>query len=1854
MTFRTRRADAQVSPARPSYAAEPLEPRLLLSAATAAATPTVSPVGLDASLAVFAENAGQWDDPSVRFAAQTGAADVAFTADGPRFRLSQPVKVEGPAPASEPIPVNAPASPLARSSPTRSPLTSDFSASFPGAARVTPVGLDAGRARFNYYLGNDPAAWRSNVATYAGVAYPNLWAGIDLHAYSKPDGLKYEFVVAPGADPSQVSVRYAGLPAARPLEIESDGSLTIHTPAGDLTDAAPVLYQEVAGKRVEVAGRFELVDARTYTIRVEGDWDKGRALVLDPELAWGTFLGGSGRDFASGIAATADGGVAVVGGTGSTDFPAAGGFDAALGGFDDAFISVLTASGSLKWATFFGGSGRESGGGICSTSDGGLAVTGSTSSFDFPVLDGFDRTYNGNGDAFVAKLASDGSLVWSSFLGGANNSDAGNSIAATPDGGVAVTGYTGSADFPVSTGLDSTFNGGNFDAFVAKVSAGGSLTWATYLGGSSLNTGNGIAALADGELAVTGQTQSADFPSLGGFDATQNGSDDGFVAMLKANGSLIWSTFLGGSSVDYGTAVAATADGGVAVVGITQSTDFPTLGGFEATYNGGNYDAFVLKLAASGSLLWSTYLGGSGGEYGIDLGDAIVATADGGVAVTGRTGSATFPTTDGFDATYNGGFHDAFVSRFTTEGTLAWSTYLGGSGDDGGSGIAVTTDGSVAVTGYTGSANFPTPRGFDTTYNGGVDGPGTQDAFVVKITDGPATPLRPDLVVESVNFTPASVASGGQVRASFRVRNAGTAAAPATKARLRLSVDTKLTSADLPLAPLDVDVPAVAGGAFADVAVDVTVPAGTPAGAYYLGVFADALGTAGQSDTTNDAGLSATRLQVTAAPAALGALAAEVLAKRAVYLDDWAEGERVAGRAEFAGFGGVDQVVRKVFKNTATGFYALGLDSPTSGPELVVRGTDGVTDILDMVSNSDRRGIGYNQFQAALAGVKQWVGAQAGPVDLLGHSLGGALAQWFASALTAGGTAVDQIVTFNSPGISGGTGLLGSADTFVPARAGKVDHYVVEGDLVSLAGQKFLPGSVHLASFGVLTNLTPIGGVTNAGKIILEKHLRPVLADSLVGRGSRPSGLTFTNTTSADLSRASFKYDDPDFNAMLAGIDLSLQIASAGTFLGFPITSAALQRARQVPAKLAQGRGPTEAARKDIGTAVQLALRAATFTRDAANAVRLQLDERAGDFAELTHLTFDPPRLSVTATGSPPVLRAAGDFGVSIGRAISVNVPFYGKVTADHLLDVARGTASTTVGGGRVVSRGEISVLNGLFTADGTMTTLARTNYTRVAGQIDLAQGLVSGSGSIDLNGRGVQVRVAGALHVPAAVKLIGGKTLAGGGGFLDLSLDGDPTNDSLVLYGDFLGVRASFTYRLNADGGLAGIPAVSLGRAIDAVRPLARAAAARAVDGAVVQKQFVAPERGYLAFTAALPEGGGGTVELVTPSGRVLTAADWAADPGIAAEVSSDGVAVRVNSPEQGLWTVRVSGASNPAGVEISAFGEFEEPTALVTGVSGGADGAAVKVGYAVSGVPDGGATLRLIARGTGDLADLQFIVAEQPLAGDAAGTLAWDVADVPLGNYDLVLEVTGGDGVPREAASHGSVTVSRRPQVIDARFAYETGPQRVELQFDRDPTAALAAADFSLVNLTTRQAWPADKIQLTIDPAGPKAVVSFADAALPDGNWRLTVAPNRVSDLHGNATPGGFSFDFFTLAGDLDRNRAVNAADLAALQAHLGLASGATYSDGDLNYDGRVDEADLELLRANLGKNLPPVRVSFRPPSRGALLPARPPIAVPVRPLPLTLAAARTPRPAGLFATRLIGFTPAAVPDPAADILR
>ncbi len=308
-------------------------------------------------------------------------------------------------------------------------------------------------------------------------------------------------------------------------------------------------------------------------------------------------------------------------------------------------------------------------------------------------------------------------------------------IAVDGAGNSCVTGFTDSANFPTQNGWDKTYNDdhGDFDAFVAKFSAEGSLLWSTYLGGRDEDEGNGIAVDGSGNTYVVGVTLSSNFPRKNGWDVTL-GWEDAFVTKFSADGSLLWSTFLGGNDGEDGLGIAVDAAGDAYVTGYTTSANFPTQNGWDKTYNGSN-DAFVAKFGTGGSLLWSTYLGGRGPEWGY----GIAVDGAGNAYVTGETSSLNFPTRNGWDTTYNGsggGYGDAFVAKFREDGSFLWSTYLGGNDQEVGQGIAVDGVGNAYVTGWTDSHNFPAFSGWDTTYNGGKY---LGDAFVAKLAYAPRT-----------------------------------------------------------------------------------------------------------------------------------------------------------------------------------------------------------------------------------------------------------------------------------------------------------------------------------------------------------------------------------------------------------------------------------------------------------------------------------------------------------------------------------------------------------------------------------------------------------------------------------------------------------------------------------------------------------------------------------------------------------------------------------------------------------------------------------------------------------------------------------------------------------------------------------------------------------------------------------------------------------------------------------------------------------------------------------------------------------------------------------------------------------
>ena len=536
----------------------------------------------------------------------------------------------------------------------------------------------------NYFVGNDPAKWRANVPTYARVHYEAIYPGIDLVYYGTQRQLEYDFVVSSGADPKAITLAFEGVDG---VAIDALGDLVLRADGSEVRLRKPVVYQQHDGQRAVIPTRYVLKAEGQVAFEVAA-YDATRPLIIDPVLVYSTYLGGSEEDDGFGIAVDAAGNAYVTGKTRSTDFPKTPGARQPTfgGGSADAFVTKLdttkTGPDSLVYSTYLGGNGEDIGYGIAVDADGSAYVTGVTGSTNFPTLGAFQRTFRGDFDAFVTKLDLTGVLLYSTYLGG-SGFDEGFGIAVDASGNAYVTGLTVSnlsstrPGFPTTPGAyQPTFGGGFGNAFVTKL------------------------------------------------DTTKTGL-----------ASLVYSTYLGGAIFDEGFGIAVDAAGNAYVTGETQSTNFPTTpGAFQPTFGGGSADAFVTKLDATGSsLVYSTYLGGSGGEgspAGAPGSSGIAVDAAGNAYVTGETRSTNFPTTPGaLQPTFGGGSADAFVTKLNPTGSaLVYSTYLGGSSDDSGAAIAVDASGNAYVTGSTQSSDFPTTVG---AFQPGLGG--FVDAFVTKL-----------------------------------------------------------------------------------------------------------------------------------------------------------------------------------------------------------------------------------------------------------------------------------------------------------------------------------------------------------------------------------------------------------------------------------------------------------------------------------------------------------------------------------------------------------------------------------------------------------------------------------------------------------------------------------------------------------------------------------------------------------------------------------------------------------------------------------------------------------------------------------------------------------------------------------------------------------------------------------------------------------------------------------------------------------------------------------------------------------------------------------------------------------------
>lgn len=450
------------------------------------------------------------------------------------------------------------------------------------------------------------------------------------------------------------------------------------------------------------------------------------------QLSYSTYLGGSGNDSGLSIAVDSVGNAYVTGSTAS-DFEVRNPFQRVNRGGGDVFVAKLDANGAaMVYATYLGGSGLDQGLDIAVDQAGAAYVTGVTASTDFGDVGArqpIQPNNRGGGDAFIAKLSATGAdLIYSTYFGGAG-ADAGHSIAVDSGGAAYITGLTGSTNLPTQNPLQGA-NRGEEDAFVAKINAAGSaIVYATYLGGAKSDAGYGIAVDASGAAYVTGMTASTDFNTKNALQSANRGELDAFVAKISNDGSaLSYSSYLGGSSSEFGYGIAVDSPGNAYVVGATASTDFNT-GNPLQNANSGAFDAFVTKINPAGSaLVYSTYLGGAGS----DTASSVAVDAAGGVYLTGSATSTNFPVKSPTQDK-NGGSGDAFITAINPAGSdLVYSTYLGGGGADEGGGVAVDGAGNIYATGLTGSLDLPVANSIQPSLSGGLD------AFIVKIGAGGA------------------------------------------------------------------------------------------------------------------------------------------------------------------------------------------------------------------------------------------------------------------------------------------------------------------------------------------------------------------------------------------------------------------------------------------------------------------------------------------------------------------------------------------------------------------------------------------------------------------------------------------------------------------------------------------------------------------------------------------------------------------------------------------------------------------------------------------------------------------------------------------------------------------------------------------------------------------------------------------------------------------------------------------------------------------------------------------------------------------------------------------------------------
>jgi hypothetical protein len=660
-----------------------------------------------------------------------------------------------------------------------------------GAAQNPGVaGEEEQPGKVNYFLGNDPAKWRTHVATYARVRYKNVYPGIDLVYYGNHRQMEYDFEISAGANPQRIRFEIQG---ASQINLDPEGNLILQAGGGELQFQSPTVYQEINGQRIAVDGGYVVQDSNHVSFKL-GHYDASKPVVIDPVLVYSTYLGGSGNDQPVGIAVDSTGSVYVTGYTNSADFPLAT-LGALPGNTNHVFVAKLDPSGSnLIYTDYIGGGNQDYAAALALDAANHVYVTGSTQSNNFPVVKPYQAQQPGPYSGFLTEVSADGSsLLYSTYLGG-NSFDQPTSVAIDGLGHALVAGYTLSPNFPVANAYQSTAlanQDGLYGSygFLTKFSPDGStLVYSTFVSGNSnvaqdcgtpcfpapYNVVSALALDANGNAYLAGTTNTYNFPVTSGAylgsNTTPADASIGFVSKFGSAGNLSYSTYFYGSSGNsLGiTAIAVDASGSAYITGSAQSDGTfpitstsicdPGVNGFGCSY------AFVTKFDPAGStLLYSTFLGPN--NYATP--QAIVLDSADNAYVLASSQSDLFQVINGIEP-YTNKSDLLLVEIDAAATTQRVATYFGGSGNDVPTGMALDAAGNLYIAGATDSSDMPVTHGSFQNQSAG-----NSDAFIAKIgvNDAASVSLSP----AAIQYSQQQIGSTSQAQ-QVVLRNMGSSA----------------------------------------------------------------------------------------------------------------------------------------------------------------------------------------------------------------------------------------------------------------------------------------------------------------------------------------------------------------------------------------------------------------------------------------------------------------------------------------------------------------------------------------------------------------------------------------------------------------------------------------------------------------------------------------------------------------------------------------------------------------------------------------------------------------------------------------------------------------------------------------------------------------------------------------------------------------------------------------------------------------------------------------------------------------------------------------------------------------------